>query len=271
MTSLSHSDSSLQSAIAAPARGWLVVAERELRDLWLSARGPILVLTFSLFLSVLTYLAATNEELNLLDQKDTVNLIVQITLGIGVVLSLLFSADALSGERERETLESLLLTPLPRREIVMGKLLAALSVWPVIMLVAVPYVWALRTGPGLFADAIVAGFVIGTLLTAAFASLGIIVSTVSNSNRVSLAVSFFVYVMLLAPTQLPLNGWLGDLLIRVNPVTAGARFIDKVVVSNHAWGQEASLLVSPVLAALIALTAAVLLAGRLRLQGGIGR
>ena len=270
MTSLTRGDSSLKPATAAPARGWVVIADRELRDLWLSARGPSLVLVFSLLLSVLTYLAANNEELNLLDQKDTVNLVIQITLGIGVAVSLLLSADALSGERERETLESLLLTPIPRRHLPIGKLLAAVSVWPVLVTVAVPYVWALRAGTGLFADAVVSGFVVGTLLTAAFASLGMMVSTISSSNRVSLAVSFFVFVVLLAPTQLPLKGWLGDLLIRVNPVTSGARFIDRVVVSNHGWGEEATLLVSPILAALIALTAVAVLTGHLRLHGGIG-
>ena len=271
MTSLTGSDSSLRSAATAPANGWLVVAGQELRDLWLSWRGPIVVFVFSLLLSLLTYLAAINKELNILDQRDTVNLVVQITLGIGVAASLLFSADAVSGERERETLESLLLTPVPRRQIALGKLLAAVSVWPVLMLVAVPYVWALRAGAGLFADAIVAGFVVGSLLTAAFASLGMIVSTSSSSNRLSLATSFFAFVVLLAPTQLPLSGWFGDLIVRVNPVTAGSSFLDKVIVKDHGWGQESTLLIAPILAAIIALAAAFLVAGRLRLQGGIGR
>jgi ABC-2 type transport system permease protein len=248
-----------------------VVADQELRDLWLSARGPIIVLVFSLLLSLLTYLAATNEELNIIDQKDTVNLVVQITLGIGVAASLLFSADAISGERERETLECLLLTPVSRRQIALGKLLAAASIWPVMMVVAVPYVGALKGGAGLFADAIVGGFVVGTFLTAAFASIGVIVSIFSNSNRPSLAASFFVFVVLVAPTQLPLDGWLGDLIVRVNPMTAGSSFLDKVITKGHGWGQESDLLIAPVLAAIIATSVAFLIAGRVRLQGGIER
>jgi len=267
----SLSDTRLQTAPAAVSGGWIVVAGQELRDVWLTPRGPIIVLVFSLLLSLLTYLAATNKELNILDQRDTVNLVVQLTLGIGVAVSLLFSADAVSGERERETLESLLLTPVPRRQIALGKLLAAMSVWPVMMVVAVPYVWALRAGAGLFADAIVAGFVVGSLLTAAFASLGLLVSTFSNANRLSLALSFFIFVVLLAPTQLPLSGWLGDLIVRVNPVTAGSSFLDKVVVKQHGWGQESALLIAPILAALITTSLAFLVAGRLRLQGGIER
>jgi ABC-2 type transport system permease protein len=271
VTSLTRSDSSLRSAATTSANGWLVVAQQELRDIWLSWRGPIIVFMFSLLLSLLTYLAATNKELNIIDQRDTVNLVVQITLGIGVAVSLLFGADTVSGERERETLETLLLTPVSRREIAMGKLLAAVSVWPVLMLVAVPYVWALKAGPGLFANGVVAAFVVGSLLTAAFASLGVIVSILSSSNRLSLAASFFVFVVLLAPTRIPLTGWFGDHIARINPVTAGSRFLDKIIVSEHTWGQEWTLLIAPIVAAVIALAVAFVVAGRLRLQGGIDR
>lgn len=271
MKALSHSDSILHTPPAAPSDGWMVVAAQELRDIWLSSRGPIIVLVFSLLLSLLTYLAATNKELNILDQKNTVNLVVQLTMGIGVAVSLLFSADAFSGERERETFESLLLTPTPRRQIALGKFLAAASIWPVLILVAIPYVAALKPGAALFTDTIASGFVVGSILTAAFASLGLIVSTFSNSNRLSLALTFFIFVVLLAPTQLPLSGWLGDRIVQVNPVTAGSSFIDNVITKGHGWGQEADLLIAPVAAAIIATSLAFLIAGRLRLQGGLER
>lgn len=204
------------------ASGWSVVLGQELKDLWLAARGQALVLTFALLLSALTYLAAMNRELNLLDQRDTVNLVLQLTLGLGVVLALLFSADSLSGERERETLETLLLTPLTSREVAIGKLLASLTVWPVIMIVAVPYVFALRVGSALSIESIAAASAVGSILTVAFASFGMALSTVSDSNRLSLGVSLFAFVVLMAPTQLPLSGWLGDLMVSVNPVSAGS-------------------------------------------------
>jgi ABC-2 type transport system permease protein len=73
------------------------------------------------------------------------------------------------------------------------------------MIVAIPYVWALA-GQRPFADAVAAGFVAGTLLTIAFASLGIIVSIFSNSNRLSLAASFFVFVVLRTHSA-TLSGW----------------------------------------------------------------
>ena len=262
--------SSLQTKAPSPTPGWLIVLEQGVRDLWLGGRGLVLLIAFSLLLSIISYLVATNEELNLLDQKDTVNLVVQAALAVGIALSLLLSADAVSGERERETLETLLLTPVPRREIAVGKLLTALTVWPAVMAVTVPYLWVLRAGSELFVDAVVAAVIVGMLLAIAFSSLGLVVSMFSNSNRLSLAVSFFVFVALVIPTQLPLKGWLGETLIRINPMTAGARFIDRLIVNNHTFGQEWTWLLTPVLAALLGASIAVILAGRFGLRARSG-
>ena len=237
MTSLAQAESSIERP-SGPSAGWLVVAGQELRDIWFSARGPSIIIGYSLLLSLLTYLAASNTELNIIDQRDTVNLVTQIAMALAVAVSLLFSADSISGERERETLESLLLTPVPRREIALGKFLAAVSVWPVMLVVAIPYMWALRLGTGLFSDAFFSGLLVGTLLVAAFASLGMIVSLFSASNRLSLAVTFFIFIVLLAPTQLPLSGWFGDLIKQVNPMTAGSTFLQRVIVREAAWGDE---------------------------------
>jgi ABC-2 type transport system permease protein len=273
VSSLSVPAPAVRPAVTAPATGWAVVAGQELRDLWLAGRGLIFVFTFSLLLSVLTYLTAANKELNLLDQKDTVKVIMQITLAIGIALSLLLSADAISGERERATLETLLLTPLRSREIAFGKLLATLSIWPVILLISIPYLWVLRTGRELFLDAMASGFVVGTILALGFAALGIIVSTFATSNRVSLAASFFLFIILVAPSQLPGGlgkGWFGELLTRINPVTAGTDFLDKIIVSNHSWSQELSTLRAPIIFASITIITAYFVTARIRLQGGHG-
>jgi ABC-2 type transport system permease protein len=139
------------------------------------------------------------------------------------------------------------------------------------LVVAIPYIWALRAGTGLFADAVLAGLLVGTLLVAAFASLGLLISVFSASNRLSLAVTFFIFVVLLAPTQLPLSGWFGDLVVQVNPMTAGSTFLQRIIVKEHAWGDDVHLLIAPVVAALVVSAVALIVAGRLRLQGSFGR
>ena len=112
-------------------RTWAVVAGQELRDLWLGGRGlRAAASAFSILASAITYLGATSEGINFLEKRETVNLTLQVAVMFGALLALLTAADAVSGERERGTLESLLLTPVRRgATLFSGKLLAALSIW----------------------------------------------------------------------------------------------------------------------------------------------
>ena len=253
------------------ARGWVVVLEQELRDLWLGGRGLLLCLAFSGLLSVIAYLVATNTALNFLEQRESVNLTLQVAIAVGALLALLAAADAVSGERERGTLESLLLTPVPRVEITTGKLLAALSLWFAAFAITVPYVWFLGRGVGLVGDALGVGLVVGTLFAIFLASLGMIVSVFSGSNRVSLSLSLFLLLALFAPTQLPSSaqkGWAGDLFLRINPLTAGEHYVGNIVVDGHTWSADARWLISPLVAAALFAVIAVAVGGRsLRLSG----
>jgi ABC-2 type transport system permease protein len=249
-----------------------IVARQELRDLWLAGRGFLLAFAFSVLLSAITYLAATNEALNFLERRESVNLALQVAVGVGALLALLVAADAISGERERGTLESLLLTPLPRASLVAGKLLAALSLWVGAMAIAVPYVWFLGHEVGAAGEAILIGVVAGTLLAITLTAFGIVLSALARSNRISLSVSLFVLLALFAPTQLPTGaqqGWAGELLLRVNPVTATLHYIGKVVVDQHAWTQDLTWLLSPLVGAIVLPAVAVAVAPRfITLRGG---
>jgi ABC-2 type transport system permease protein len=253
--------------------GWLVVLQQETRDLWLGGRGLVLSFAFSLLVGIIAYLVATNTDLNFLEQRESTSLTLQVAIAVGGMLTLLVAADSVSGERERGTLETLLLTPVSRRGIAAGKLLAALSLWFAAFLITIPYVWFLGHGVGIVDETLVAGFGVGTLIAVFLASLGLLVSCFVASNRVSLSLSLFVLLALLAPTQLPAGAqqaWAGDLLLRVNPLTAGERYVSKIVVSGHDWSDDVSWLLSPVIGAAVFGTAAVLVGGRyIRLRGGV--
>lgn len=252
-------------------RDWGVVAGQESRDLWLSGRGLPLTLALSLLLSVMTYLGATNQTLNFLERRETVNLTVQVAVAVGALLAMVLAADSVSGERERGTLESLLLAPVSRAGLVGGKLLAALSLWLATLVLAVPYLWFLARGVGAFGDAIVAAAIAGTLVAVAFTAFGIVLSALARSNRLSLSVSLFVLLALYVPTQLPAGakqGWAGELLQRVNPVTAAEHWIGKVVINEHPFTQDAAWLLSPLVAAVGLTVIALVVAPRfLSLRG----
>jgi ABC-2 type transport system permease protein len=252
-----------------------VVTAQELRDLWLGGRGLVLTFAFSLLLSVIAYLVATNRALNFLEHRESVNLLLQVAIAVGALLALLSAADTISGERERGTLESLLLTSASRLGITVGKLLGALSLWAVAFVVAIPYVWFLGRGVGLVGEAVLTGAVVGTLLAVFLASFGVLISVFSSSNRVSLSLSLLLLLALFVPTQLPSSaqqGWAGDLLLRANPITAGEHYVGKIVTNGHGWHDDVSWLLSPAIAAVACTAAALILAGRfIRLRGGVSK
>ena len=75
-----------------------------------------------------------------------------------------------------------------------------------------------------------------------------IVSVLARSNRLSLSVSLFVLLALFAPTLLPggaKQGWAGELLQRVNPMTAAEHYMRNVVINQYDWTRELSWLVVP--------------------------
>lgn len=253
---------------------WVVVAEQECRDLWLGGRGPLLLFAFSLLLSVVTYLAATNQVLNFLERREAANLALQMAVAVGALLTLVVSADGISGERERGTLESLLLTPVSRPAIVLGKLAAALSLWAACFVVLLPYLWVLGRGLSIVATAIGLGLLVGTLLAVGLSAPGLLISALSNSNRVSLAGSLFLLLALFVPTQLPTgpsHGWFFEVLLRVNPIASSLHYLSEALVAGHPWTQDLSYVIAPMVLAVLAVGILVARASTLvRLQGGVG-
>jgi ABC-2 type transport system permease protein len=247
-------------------RGWLVVAEQESRDLWTSGRGLILLFLLSVLLSGVTYLTSTNQALNFLEQRESVNLVLQLAVAVGVLVTLVVSADGISGERERGTLESLLLTPVSRRSIIAGKLIAALTMWFATFVITIPYLWVLARDVGILGEALALGFLVGTLVAVGLGSVGLLISGLCNSNKTSIAASIFLLLILFAPTQLPSGlpqGGFFDVLLRANPIASALAYISSMLVEGQGWTEDLSLLITPLLTAIIAGGALILAGPRL--------
>ena len=183
--------------------GWWVVAKKELAELWLGGRALILMILFSLLLGIVSYLLATNSEMKILPPLEMLFLTIQNTIAVGLFVGILIGADSISGERERATLEGLLLVPSSRRQIVAGKFVAAISTWPVALLLAAAHLNVLAPSPEAFKMSILLAGTLGSLLVIGFTGFGMLVSLWSESNRTSLFISLFTSILFLIPTQFP--------------------------------------------------------------------
>src|SRR5215210_991068 len=260
-------DKNMAAAENKPARrarvGWIVVTSQELSALWRGGRIPALFVPYSIVLSFMSYLLATNKELSLTPPKEMVFFFLQITIAVSLLISLIIGANAISGERENGTIESLLVTPVSRRQIILGKFLAALSPWPFLLAISTVYMALLAPTAQTFWLALLLASVLGSLLVIISAGFGLLVSIYSNSNRSSLSVSLVVLLLSLVETQLPSGGQTGNvgyLFKRINPIESTLQVTEKVLVNNRTitemnnpLGSQGFWLLSPLIAAVLVL------------------
>ncbi len=243
---------------------WWIVLRKELRDLWLGGKALNLTIVYCIVLGLFAYTITRDSALSLTPPKEMVVEMLEIALASSIFICLILGADSISGERERGTLEALLLTPTSRRQIVVGKLLAAVSPWPVALALTIPYSIVLAQGDEVFHQALLWGSIMGGLLAPAMAGIGLLVSIRCASNKTSLFVSLGLYLFLLLPTQLPgtlQTGLLGAMLQQVTPIAATTHFLGKILVNNSTFERMWPWFASPALLFLLVVGSLVLIVG----------
>jgi hypothetical protein len=165
------------------------------------------------------------------------------------------------------------LTPTSRFQIVLGKLLASITPWPAAMLTTIPYLRTLSQGDEVFGQAVLWGFVFGSLLTIGYTGVGMLASIWSASNRTSLGISLLFYILCALPVQFPGNtqtGVMGRFLKALNPMEAVDHVIEKLLVNNRGLDEVSTYLRSPIIMPLLVLVILLIYAApRLRLDAGI--
>lgn len=251
---------------------WWLLFTREMSDLWIGGKALNLILIYSVLLGVMVYVYSFNSELSLIPPKEMVYEMLKNAMAVSLFIGLVIGADMLSGERERNTLESLLLTPARRSQIVFGKFLAGISQWPAALLIALPYLVVISQGDEILMPAILWGAITGTALVLAYTGLGMLVSYWSSSNKVSYFVSLGIYILFLVPAQLPGRaqaGAAGQFLQWVNPLAAVNHFLSKHLVNYRTLAEFWTWLISPAVFVIVILGLLFFYAGPgLRLEAG---
>jgi ABC-2 type transport system permease protein len=250
------------------------VLNRELTDLWIGGRAFNLLLIYSVVLGIIAYTYSFSHDLRLVPAQEAVFEMLKNAIAFSIFIGLTIGADSISGERDRSTLESLLLTPVNRRGIIIAKLLAGFSPWPVAYLIALPFLFVLAQGNEVLAPAMLWGALTGTALVLGYTGLGMLVSFWSSSNKISYFVSLSIYALLLVPVDLAGDGVdiTGEFLQWINPISAVNYFLSKHLLYHRTLGEYWPWLVSSVLLPCVTVFLLLKFAqSKLRLEPGLRR
>lgn len=220
---------------------WWLMFIRELADLWIGGKALYLILAYSVLLGFHSYAQVKTSETSLVPPKEMVFASLQVVLYMSGLIGMIIGADSISGERERGTLETLLLTSASRRQIIIGKYLAGLSPWPIALLIAVPFLFVESQGDPVFGQSLFWGGITGTLLAIGFTGLGMLISFWSNSNKVSFFVSLGIYLVILLPSTWPgrsVRGAVAKFFQRINPLEGTINeMLPKILVNNRSFSE----------------------------------
>ena len=119
------------------------------------------------------------------------------------------------------------------------------------------------------------GGVCGTLLAVGMTGLGMIVSALSNSNKVSMSVSLAMFLIVLLPAQFrgaAQKGAVAKFVQWANPLAAVDEFTEKLIVNLRTLNEFGNWLVPPIVFTVLVLGVLFLIVGPgLRLDGGMPR
>jgi len=258
------------SASASPA--WWLVFKREMADLWIGGKAFNLMLIYSVVLGVMVYIYSFNTELSLIPPKEATYEMLKNAMAVSMFVGLIIGADSLSGERDRATLESLLLTPASRRQIIVGKFLASISTWPAAYVIAIPYLFVLAQGDEVLGPALFWGGLTGTILVIGYTAVGMLISFWSGSNKVSYFISLGIYAVLLVPAELPGKsaGAAGQFMQWINPMAAVNHFLSKHLVNYRSVAEVGTFLTTSIVLAVLSFGTLLLVGSGLRLEAGRG-
>ena len=213
-----------------------LLARKEAGELLLSPRGLGWLLSVAAALSGFSLLLVGSQELSLLDNAQVVYDMLGIATALGALLAVTAGTDAIAGERERGSLLPLLLAPVSRNGLLLGKIGGQAAAWAVMLAIVMPYLWAVgSTGQNLLGGGI-ALLLLGTPVVLGFGFLALGLGARLGSARGTLMLCLVALLLSASPLLLGPSlrqSAVGVAFDVVNPFSAALNAYDAVVIDGQ--------------------------------------
>jgi ABC-2 type transport system permease protein len=216
-------------------RHFKTLVEKECIEEIISPRGAALYLVGCGVLSVFSLLLVSNTELSLLDNAQAVYMMSSIIIAIALLIAVIRGSDGFAGERERETLETLLITPVSPAEVAIAKLMGLIFSWLVLFIISIPYLWAVGSTGQNLNSALQYLFISGTLLVVIFGGFTLAISARMRTFKGTMSIGLTAFLLSGSPILLGPSlrqSTVGRFIDLLNPFANALNMLDSVIVDS---------------------------------------
>ncbi len=209
------------------------ILANELKASLYTWKSMVWFLITAVIFSFTSYLFLTDKELSLLDQTEMLWLISKVIIGTALLIITVDASNTINTEFEKETAESLFLTPLSMKDFVFGKLLASLTLWLAIYLISIPYIIVTSAGSRLTIAFLGYVLMLGTMIVLGFQMMIFGISFLFRSSKNTLTTSLIILLASVLPAIFPTvlkNNPFSQVLSVINPADNVFSSLDNVLV-----------------------------------------
>ncbi len=207
--------------------------KKEIRGELYTWKSMLWLVISSLLFSFTSYLLLTNQELSLLDQTELMWLLGKIIVGVALLVVTIDASSIINTEFEKETAESLFLSPISLKDFILGKLLASLTLWAAIFVVSIPYILVTSAGSNLAWAFLAYVALLGTLGVVGLSFLIFGISLLYRSSKNTITTALIILLAFATPALFASNlknDTVSQMFSRVNPIDNIFSSLDNVLV-----------------------------------------
>ncbi|MBU3192237.1 ABC transporter permease subunit [Clostridium bowmanii] len=216
----------------------LSIIKKEFKENFYAMKGYVWLIIIAIIFSIMSYSFVSVKELSLLAQTEVVVTMGKLILGLGLLITIVLGAVTFSNEREECTLESLLLTPVPKMQLALGKLTGVLLMGISVFIIALPYIITLSYGTGLVLRAILFILIIGSIIAFSYASISISLSILLGSSKNSIITSIILFILTALPSLLSTSikkAGFGAVIEKISPLSNTFNLMKAVIIEKQGF------------------------------------
>lgn len=216
----------------------LSIIKKELRENFYAMKGNLWLIIIAIIFSIMSYSFVSVKELSLLAQTEVIVTMSKLVVGLALLITIVLAAVTFSNEKEESTMESLMLTPVPKMQLAFEKLVGVLLMGISVFAIAIPYIATLSYGTGLIARAVIFIVFIGSIVAFSYANISITLSILLGSSKSSIITSIIFFILTGLPSLLSTSikkAGFGAVIEKISPLSNTFNLMKAVIIEKQGF------------------------------------